>query len=111
MPDLFPAFLFPGSSWKKILVSPLNTLADNYFFYLGGIMARKFILSIVLLLLLVNLSSCYMHTVGGMPHHWHPSGRTHRHWGISRNTGVHHNFWGKHRYGPKPNRHRGHYRQ
>lgn len=74
-------------------------------------MKHKFLLSIALLVLLFATGSCRMHTVQGTPYSvWHITGRTHHHWGAPHHSTYRGRFWGGHRYGPRPNRHRGHFR-
>ena len=74
-------------------------------------MKNKIVYITALLAILFAFGSCAMHEVHGAPYHtWHISKKTHRHWGTTRSHTGRGSFWGRHRYGPRPYRSRGHFR-
>jgi len=72
-------------------------------------MAKKILLSIAFLVMLIDLSSCTMRMIPGTPHVWRPARGFHRHWGRERHMNVRRAFWGHHRYGMRPHSYRGHF--
>ena len=83
-----------------------------FFFTLGLVMAKKILLSIALLVMLFDLSSCTMRVVSGTPYRiWKPGRGFHKHWGRERHMNVRRSYWGHHRSGMRPHRYRGHFHE
>jgi hypothetical protein len=69
-------------------------------------MRTKIILIAALLLVLLDFSSCKMRDIRVTHNYFAPS-HTRRHYAREGKMNVRHAFWGKHRYGMRPYRHRG----
>jgi len=69
-------------------------------------MRNKIILIVMALFMLLDFSSCVMREPRETHNHFSPS-HTRRHYGRERHMSVRRAYWGKHRSGMRPYKHRG----
>src|SRR4051812_18383673 len=82
-------------------------LANRQILYLSALMRKKIILIAALLIVLLDFSSCRMREVGVAGNNYFSPRHTRRHYAREKKMNTRHMFWGKHRSGMRPYRHRG----